>query len=655
MSTRIALLIYWLALATGTHWPRLALPGQESVPLGLDKWLHFGAFAMLFWLVMGANLFAGMKRWTGRTLSIALVAVYIPMDEFTQPLVPGRHFDSGDLVASYAGLGAGVLLWAFYRWLRRPVASFMDHARVMSGLTLISRAFGLVRDWALAFALGFGAMFDAFAVAFLIPNLFRRLFGEGALAGAFVPQYTRLDQDDKQAARLFARIVLRRLFGVLMIVAIVGACVLFVLSQWTEPFGPRGNLTLALTSLTIWYAPLICGVAIISAVLQVHGRFGVPSAMPIILNIALITAALVGHALLADQPHRITLVLAIAVVVAGLVQLLISKSAMERAGVDLSDVDPKQVQPDTPRIADARRSMSKQWWQVILAMAVFQINTLIDSLIAMFFSGPAHAVQPITGQAYPMEVGSVAVLGAAARLYEFPLGVFGIAVATAIFPVLSRTADDRNAFSNTLRQGLRLTMYIGLPASVGLILLREPICSVIYHSVGAIGADDAGRIAWVLLGYASAIWAYSMNHVLVRSFYAQQSAQTPARVAASLVGLNLVLNLVLIWPLGAAGLAWSTAACQIIQVLILLRLARRYADRPIDATVAGSWLRCLFGSLLMGAAVFGFVMVMPEPDGRWLTNVGLVFGGVAVGAVVYVIVTRSLGMAELRWVTGRRL
>jgi putative peptidoglycan lipid II flippase len=652
--TRIVLIVYWLALAAGTHWPRLALPGQDAVVFGLDKWLHALAYAGLVLLLLASGPGRRGGRASMRLACVLAVAVYIVVDELTQPLVPGRTYAGDDLVASYLGLAGGLGSWALGRWLRRPAAHFVDHARLMTGLTLVSRCFGLVRDWALAFALGFGAMFDAFAVALIVPNLFRRLFGEGALAGAFLPHYTRLDARDKLAAQRFAGFVLRRLLGGLLLVAAVVAVGLFVVGQTVAPFGSRGNATLMLTAITIWYAPLICCVAILGAVLQVHGRFGVPSAMPVILNVAIIVTALLAHAVLDEQPERITLLLAIAVVVAGLIQLIVSHGALARADVKLDALLPGRGGAAHPDIREPLGAMTRQWLPTMLGLAVFQLNTLVDALIALGFSGEPDATIGWLGRAYPMQVGSVAVLGAAARLYEFPLGVFGIALATAIFPALARVAENRARFGDLVRQGLRLTLFIGLPATVGLIAVRRPLCQTIYHAVGAIDSEDAPRIAWVLLGYASAVWAYAINHVLVRAFYAQHRPQTPARVAVTLVGLNIVLNLVLIWPLGAAGLAWSTAICQVLQALILLRLCRRYVDRPVDRDVALSGLRALIGSVVMGAAVMALVHWLPVGT-SWPATVGRLAAAVAGGAMIYIGAARLLGMEELAWTLGRRV
>ncbi len=207
---------------------------------------------------------------------------------------------------------------------------------------------------------------------------------------------------------------------------------------------------------------------------------------------------------------------------------------------------------------------------------MLQLNTLLDGFIA---SWPTMFGPTILGFEYPLAEGSMAKLSWAQRLYEFPLGVFGIAVATAIFPALSRLASDDAAFAETLRRGVRLVLFIGLPASVGLMLVATPLAATILEG-RAFTAEDSRETAWILLGYAPAVWAYSLNQVLVRGFYAKGDSMAPVRIAMGLVGLNLLLNLVLIWtPLRTAGLAWSTAICAALQSLWLMALAHAAAWR----------------------------------------------------------------------------
>jgi putative peptidoglycan lipid II flippase len=665
-AARLGFVAYAAVLATLTHWPRLELTVDNDVVAGgFDKWGHVGAFGLWALLLLTTGWLRG-GVWRRVAVGVSVGVAYAIVDEVTQSLMPGRQFSAEDVIASAAGCVLGGLVWRAVLWIDQPTDSFISHAKVMSGLTLVSRVFGLVRDAALAFVFGFGWVFDAYVVAFMIPNLFRRLFGEGALAGAFVPHYTQLDKHDRAAALRFASLVLGRLSQVLLAIAAVGvaATVGLVLAGALDE---RGELMASLTAVSLWYMPLVCVAAILGAMLQVHGKFAVPSASPILLNLFIIGACLAGSVLpLPGLTVRGRAYIVIgAVVLAGFAQVAWHAGSLRAAGVAVPGGAARRSFGDDPAVADAGRRLLKQWLPTVLGLAVFQVNTLADVLIATFFSAPAGdagGTFDVAGWTldYPMAAGSVATLGAAARLYEFPLGVFGIAVASALFPALSRTADEPEQFADLLRRGLRMVVFIGVPAAAGLVLIRHPVTTAIYAEGGRIAAGDSARVAWVLLGYAPAIWAYSMNHTLVRAFYAQRNAITPMRIAVAIVALNVVLNLALIWlpigggeRLGAAGLAWSTATCAIVQCVVLMLLVRRYVARPIDAVVAGSWLRSLAATVAMAGAVWGVLQLIgaqPATRGEAIIAcaVTVIVGALALGGAAV-----ALRMPELKFVLRR--
>jgi putative peptidoglycan lipid II flippase len=647
---------YWVALAVVSHWPQFHIVDNDVVPLGVDKWGHVGCFAMLAWAALASRLFGRGRR--GVILGIALLISYTFLDEVTQAMIPGRELSFGDVLASNIGLALGTVAAGFTAWLRQPAQSFVDHARLVSAVTLISRCFGLVRDWALAFALGFGGVYDAFVVAFLIPNLFRRLFGEGALASAFIPHYTRLRQSDSGAAHRFALLVLEILFITLFTIALLICIAIVAWLMGVGWIGGRWQLAAMLTSLTIWYMPLVCVLAVLGAMLQVHGLFGVPAAAPVLLNIFIITAALVGyHHVDGGAGSSIALWIAGAVALAGIVQVAWAVLRLRSAGMSLQSPPPPWRLWREPTVRRSSSALLRQWAPTTVGLAVFQFNVLLDAMIAMGFSGTTDAPMQLFGYSvpFPMSVGAVSVLGASARLYEFPLGVFGIALATAIFPALSAAAGTRGEFSSLLRQGLRLTWFIGLPASIGLVLVRLPLARSIYHGGGQLETDDALRIAWVLMGYAPAVWAYSMNHTLTRAFYAQHNPMTPMKVAAGMVGLNLMLNLLLIWPLGAAGLAWSTALCAMLQSVILMLLVRRYADQPIDAAVANSGGRTIIATIIMAAGVWAVVQPFDVMQLSRAATIGVLLLGTATGMILFAGAARLMRMEELRWLLRRHL
>jgi putative peptidoglycan lipid II flippase len=498
---------------------------------------------------------------------------------------------------------------------------FVGHAVVVGLMTLLSRFTGLVRDSILAAALGLSATADAFSIGFLIPNLFRRLFGEGALTAAFIPLYTDLVHKDRLTARRLASLCIAMMLVFLGGLTLLGELVLLAMlgaRQWTA----ESSLAIELTMIMLPYMPMICIVALVGGILQVHGKFGAPAAAPIFLNVIMIIGTLVavhitGGVQTDAQTTRAVTIISWTVLIAGLVQLIWQLGMVLR------------VERFTLAFSGARpviRQMLALMVPMFVGLGVFQINTLVDYLIAFGLAGKAGGPEQLhlLGMKldYPVNQGDVAALNWAQRLYQFPLGVFGIAVATAIFPALSRAAaaenvgrgqetGDRNAetdsrqaqqpqapspkpqaplasFQSILHQGLRLTFFIGLPASAGLILLRVPITRLIYER-GEFGVADSQRVAFVMIGYCAVIWAYSMTHVLTRAFYAMKDAQSPLRISMWMVLLNLALNVALVWPLGVAGLAWASAASAAAQVVMLVRALKRFVPQPVGPDVLRGW------------------------------------------------------------------
>ena len=289
---------------------------------------------------------------------------------------------------------------------------------------------------------------------------------------------------------------------------------------------------------------------------------------------------------------------------------------------------------------------------MMIGLGVLQLNTLIDGLIASY---PTTVGATIFGVAYPLEEGAMSAVSFAQRLYQFPLGVFGIAVATAIFPALARLRHDDDGYRSTLRRGLRLVFFIALPASVGLVLVRRDLTAVIFEG-GAFDATNTARVAAVLAAYAPGVWAYSMMHVLTRAFYARNDARTPVRIALMMVGLNLLLNMTLIWtPLRETALGLSTAVCSTIQVGILLLVLRGRIGGLVSRVVWMSWLRTGMLSAVMGGVVWCWVWWSGEAiatDSWWATMARL---GIAVvlGGSVMVVGAVGLRMPELGWSLGR--
>lgn len=651
---------------------------------GMDKQLHFWLSLGLTWL-LAAGAPAGRSRpRLGAALTILVMAASAPVIELVQRET-GRGFEVADVLAHQAGVLAALIGWAAtliaWGWLRPAETAsagaestatpaeagharrgFVGHAVLVSALTFLSRITGLVRDAALAAVFGLGPVADAFSIGFLVPNLFRRLFGEGALSAAFIPHYTDLLKNDRDAARSFATLCLTLLTVLLCGLTVVGEAALW-LALRHEGWSDATRLALELTMVMLPYMPLICLVALIGGVLQVHERFGPPATAPVVLNLVMIAATLWaawgGTETAGNGSASVARVVAGGVVLAGVVQLIWQ-------AVELLRVGPLRFRFGGAGVREAFRGTMTMLLPMLVGLAVFQINAFMDSGIAFALSakpdGPAGFTLFGRAVAFPMDAGAVAALQWAQRLYQFPLGVFGIAIATAIFPALASAAATRHAaepqashgdeFGRILRQGLRLTVFIGLPASVGIIVLRLPLARVVYER-GAFTFEDAQRVATILAGYSASIWAYSMTHVLTRGFYALKDSTTPLRVSLVMVGFNLVLNVVLIWPLGAAGLAWSTAISAVGQVALLLLAIRRRVPRPIDGYVLSGWARTAGLSVLMGAVLWPLLWLY-DPHALGPFEQALLLGGlVLLGAAIFFAGAWFTGAEELSWLRRR--
>ena len=275
---------------------------------------------------------------------------------------------------------------------------------------------------------------------------------------------------------------------------------------------------------------------------------------------------------------------------------------------------------------------------------------MVDGLIA---SWPSIFGPTILGFDYPLAEGAMTAITNAARLYEFPLGVFGIAIATAIFPALARQNNDSAAFAATLRRGLRVSLFIGLPASAGLLLVSREAVGVLFQR-GAFDEADTVRVAWVLAAFAPGIWAYQSVHILSRAFYALKKPMRPVRIAVAMVVLNLALNVTLIFtPLRESGLAWSTSICAAIQAALLARALSGEVPALLDAEVRASAARTVLATTAMVAAVAAVGEFVPSGLVQREMLVALA-AKVAVGAGVFALAARVLRMPELGWAIGSR-
>jgi putative peptidoglycan lipid II flippase len=535
--------------------------------------------------------------------------------------------------------------------------------RVVASSTLLSRVLGLVRDVATAGLFGLGPVMDAFAFAFRIPNLTRRLFGEGALSAAFLPAFARelerssdlsLRASDRQVGNLphdsawqLASAVFALLAVLLGLVVLGGELLLWLLSYWFAGHA-HTQLLLGLTAVMLPYALLICLAAQVTAVLHALGHFTWPALVPVALNVVWLATIWFVDPYFEPDREAQAYALAVCVVFAGVLQLGMQWPALRRCGFRFNFGWGKSW----PAVKDVVRAMVP----VTLGLSITQINTLLDSLIAWSFTRPdtGAAFMPLPGgPRYPLEPGAVSALYYGERVYQFPLGVFGVALGTVLFPLLARHAarGEFDKLRHDLTLGLRLVIVIGLPASVGLVLVADPLARTLFQR-GQFTALDAARTAKMVTAYGSGVWAYCAVPILYRAFYALGERAVTVRIGGLAVLVDFACNLTLIWPLAERGLAWSTALTAIFHVGLLLWFLQHRLGRLEWPLLGRTALRAGLATVAMSigcAATQQFVPRGVSSGGRAIELLVPILAAVA----VYFAAARLLRLDEF-WMLFRR-
>ena len=534
------------------------------------------------------------------------------------------------------------------------MAAYMGRIRVVSALVLLSRLAGFARDAALAHVLGAREVMSAFSTAFALPNVVRGLFGEGALSAAFIPVFTEyLESGDRKAAGRFFSLMVVLVVSVLAAVTLVAVGVFLVLRHLTADL-PRYHLLFGVAAAVFPFVIAVCLVALLQAALNACKHFVMPALAPVLLNVFIIGGAVVGGLCFSEGVAIRVYVIAAAILAAGVAEVAIQVPALRRVGLPFRPVW-DLAHPALGRVLRLVGPM-------VLALGIIEINAAIDKLIGYVLMQPPGGGETFRlgawTVAWPIETGAPAVLYYAQRLYWLPLGVFGVAIGTVIFPELSAFAarKDDAGMARVAGHALRLTVFVGLPAGAGLMLLAAPFLRAFFnHGQFAQAPDAVGRTAIVAVVYAAGLWAFSANHILVRAFYARQDTRTPLRIAALSAAVNIALDLVLVWPLAERGLALATVIAAVVQLAALARaLARRFGGLPWRA-IGSTAVRTLAASAAM-AAVAGALVYLALPAtglaGRPLA-LGQLAAGLVAGAAAFAATARLLRLEELRDVFSR--
>jgi len=496
-------------------------------------------------------------------------------------------------------------------------------------MTTISRFMGLARDIIFAHVFGANAGTDAFFVAFKIPNFLRRLFAEGAFAQSFVPVFSEYKETRSREALVdLLDHVAGSLGGVLLLITTIcmaGApLVVMIFAPGFADEADRFALTTEMLRITFPYIFFISLVAFSGGILNSFNQFAVPAFTPVFLNICLIGAA-IWLSPLFDQP---IIALAWGVALAGFTQLAFQIPFLIKLGL--------MPRPRFKRDHDGVKKISKLMIPAIIGSSVAQINLLLDTIIASF-----------------LMAGSVSWLYFSDRLVEFPLGVFGIALATVVLPNLSKQHANKSMqeFNHTIDWALRLVMLIAVPAALGLLLLSLPILSTLFQ-YGEFSTHDSYMSSLSLMAYALGLPAFIIIKVLAPAFYARQDTKTPMKIAVKAMIANMVLNILFVVPMvyydfeaPHVGLALATSASAYINAAMLFFALRRH---DIYRPQAGWWrysAQLLLANIALATVLFNWTpgRLLWQDWGLTDRLINLLFM-IALAGILYLFALLALGL-----------
>ena len=494
--------------------------------------------------------------------------------------------------------------------------SIARNAATVGGATLLSRIAGFVRDMVVAFTLGAGPVSDAFFVAFRVPNLLRRLFGEGALTMAFIPIFARARQE-QGLERAFSMARSTFVWQALILAVLTGLAIglarplTMLIAPGFSDDPAQFELTVRLVRICFPYVLLISAVALAMGVLNSLGHFLSPALSPVLLNLVLISAALAGY----YTGGEVAVWLAWGVFAAGVVQLLFQIPFLRGRGFRL-------VGPMRLRDAYVGR-VGRLMLPTVFGAAVYQVNIILSTMLASFLPS-----------------GSVTYLYYADRLVEFPLGVFGFALSTAAMPSLSAlmARGDMDEYRRTVDMTLSLTLFISIPAAVGLVALGGPVIDLLFGR-GAFTPADVAATSMALVAFCAGLPATSIARPLVSAFYAMEDTRTPVIVAALCVAVNIGLGYALMRHLGHVGLAIGVSASSWANALLLSWAFRRRMGRApkVFRRMAA------FGAV---AAIMGGLAWWTAAWGKWSLSL------IPLWALVYLGLSFAAGFPEARLLGG---
>jgi putative peptidoglycan lipid II flippase len=519
-----------------------------------------------------------------------------------------------------------------------PRANVARNAGIISLAVMASRVFGLIRDQVFAALFGAGLQYDAFLTAFRIPNLLRDLFAEGALSAAFVTTFAQVQQQkgEQEAFRLSNRVA-TALMILLSLICMMGwifaPAIVYLLAPGFFAVPGKADLTIHLTRIMIPFLLLIALAAKAMGILNARDKFAVPAIAPVFFNLGSILAGLfLGFAVgkfLGLSPIE---GMAFGTLVGGFLQFAVQWPSLRRAGFRyrpmLSFTDP------------GVRQIMRLMGPAILGTAAVQINVFVNTNFA------SAIVDPATGT---VANGPVSWLSYAFRFMQFPIGVFGVAIATATLPPLSRSTANPNydEFRRTLAHSLALVFLLCIPSAVGLAVLGRPIVALVFEH-GKFTGFDTAQTADALAAYAIGLAGYAAVKVLSPAFYALNDARTPMFVSLGSIAVNYLMNTLLVGPFGHVGLAFSTSTVALVNFLLLALFMRRRLQRLEGRKIGHIVLRICAASLPMAAtAWFTSELAAALPLHGFGLRLVQVVVAISLAALVFFYACRFLRIEEL--------
>ena len=502
---------------------------------------------------------------------------------------------------------------------------------IVSAMTFISRILGLVRDAIIANLMGAGANSDVFLLANKIPNFLRRLFAEGAFAQAFIPVLAEVKHEgDEQHLKEFIAKVSGTLGFIVTIVTIIGVigspilAALFGMGWFVdylndEPGGEKFELTSLMLKITFPYLLFVSLTGLAGAILNTLNKFAVAAFTPVLLNVAIISCA-IYLAPLFDEPAYS---LAWGVFLGGFFQLLFLLPFLFKAGLL---VRPKWGWTD-PDIIKVRTLIIP----ALFGVSVGQLNLLFDSVIASFLG-----------------TGPISWLYYSDRLLEFPLGLFGIAIATVILPTLSRNhvSKDDKAFSANIDWAVKMVCFLGIPAATGLFMLAEPMILTIFQR-GEFTPQDAVYTSHSLMAYSFGLLSFMLVKVLAPGFYSKQDIKTPVKFGIWCMAANMVFNLILVWPFDYVGLAMATSLSALMNALLLYGTLHKRGVYIASTQTISLIIKIVLASTLMGIVISMFNPIAASwVDFPLINKVFELAKLILLGASVFVLSLLALGVRK---------